>query len=98
MADAEMLEDIRDYDAATQAIEDGEELVPSEVVYALLEGANPIRVWREYRGLTQGALASATGISTAYLSQLETGKRTGTAEVLRTIASILDVNVDDLIP
>jgi hypothetical protein len=60
MADAEMLEDIHDYDAAVQALKDGEELVPSEVVYALLEGANPIRVWREYRGLTQGALASAT--------------------------------------
>jgi predicted transcriptional regulator len=97
MADAEMLEDIHDYDAAVQALEDGEELVPSEVVYALLEGANPIRVWREYRGLTQGVLGAMACISAAYLSQLETGKRIGTAEVLKTIASILDINVEDLV-
>lgn len=95
--DAEMLEDIRDYDAAVQAVENGEELIPSDVVYALLEGGNPIRVWREYRGLSLGALAAAAGISSSYLSQLETGKRTGTAEVLSTIGGQLNVDVDDLI-
>lgn len=31
-ADAEMLEDIRDYDAAVAALEDGEELVPAEIL------------------------------------------------------------------
>lgn len=97
VADAEMLEDIRDYDDAVGVVAAGEELVPAEVVYALLEGANPIRVWREHRGFSQGALAAAAGISTAYLSQLETGKRTDTAEVLKTIATILAVDVDDLI-
>jgi predicted transcriptional regulator len=95
--DAEMLEDIRDYDAAVRAIESGEELVPSEVVYALLDGANPIRVWREHRGLSRQELAVAAGISPSYLSQLETGKRTGTAEVLNTIARALNVALDDLV-
>lgn len=97
IADAEMLEDIRDYDAAVQAVERGEELIPADVVYALLDGANPIRVWREYRGLSQQSLASAVGISSSYLSQLETGKRTGTAEVLSTIAAQLRVDLDDLV-
>lgn len=95
--DAEMLEDIRDYDAAAQAAKNGEELIPADVVYALLDGANPIRVWREYRGLSQQALASSVGISSSYLSQLETGKRTGTAEVLSTIAAKLRVDLDDLV-
>jgi len=94
---SEMLEDIRDYDAALRALEAGEELIPAEVVYALLEGANPIRVWREYRGLSQAALATAAGISPAYLSQLETGKRTGTAEVLSALAKELNLDIDDLI-
>ena len=53
LQDAEMLQDIRAYDEAKKAIEEGEELVPSEVVYALLDGENPIRVWRQHRGLTQ---------------------------------------------
>lgn len=97
VADSEMLEDIRDYDTAVRALENGEELIPAEVVYALLEGANPIRVWREHRGLSQVALAQEAGISSSYLSQLETGKRTGTAEVLSIIAERLGVDVDDLI-
>lgn len=37
--DAEMLADIRDYDTARQSVAEGEELVPAEVVYALLDGA-----------------------------------------------------------
>ncbi len=97
LEEAEMLGDIRDYDAAVEAIGRGEELIPSEVVYALLDGANPIRVWREYRGSSQGALAAAVGISPSYLSQLESGKRTGTAEVLSAIARALNVDLDDLV-
>jgi DNA-binding XRE family transcriptional regulator len=96
--EAEMLRDIRDYDKAIEAIERGEEeLVPSEVVYAILDGENPIRVWREYRGLTQKQLAKAANISKPYLSQLETGKRTGTTEVLTAVAEALDLTLDDII-
>lgn len=95
--DAEMLEDIRDYDAAVRAIEAGEELIPAEVAYALLDGGNPIRVWREYRGLAQSELAGMSGISPSYLSQLESGKRTGTAEVLGAIAASLKLTLNDLV-
>ena len=95
--DAEMLADERDYDAAVQAIADGEELVPAEVVYALLDGGNPIRVWREYRGLSQGELAERPGNSPSYLSQLESGKRDGTTDVLSAIAAALELRIDDLI-
>jgi DNA-binding XRE family transcriptional regulator len=96
---AEMLEDIREYDLARKAIDAGEEeLVPAEIVYAILDGANPVRVWREYRGLSQQEVAQKAGISTAYLSQLETGKRAGTPRVLSAIARVLNVDVDDLLP
>lgn len=97
LEEAEMLQDIRDYDAAKDAVERGEELIPSEVLYAILDGKNPIRVWRKYRGLTQQQLADAAGISKPYLSQIESGKRMGTAEVLSAIAKALNVAVDDLL-
>lgn len=97
LEDAEMLQDVQDYDAAMQAIADGEELIPGEVVYALLDGENPIRVWREYRGMTQPQLAKVAEISVPYLSQLETGKRKGSTDVLLAVAKGLDLTLDDLI-
>ncbi len=93
----EMLDDIRAFDEAKQLIAEGEELVPSTITYAILDGGNPIRVWRDYRGLTQQQLAEKVGISKPYLSQLESGKRAGTTEVLNTIAHALDLTLEDLV-
>ena len=95
---AELLEDIRDFDTISAAIERGEEeLIPSEVVYAILDGEHPIKVWREYRGLTQQQLAGKVKISKPYLSQIETGKRTGTTEILSAIAKALDVSLEEVV-
>jgi transcriptional regulator with XRE-family HTH domain len=66
-------------------------------VYALLDGANPIRVWREHRGQSQRQLAETAGISKPYLSQLEAGKREASQRVLRRLAQGLRVDLDDLI-
>ena len=95
---SELLEDIRDFDATNAAIDRREEeLIPAEVVNAILDGENPIKVWREYRELTQQQLADTAGISKPYLSQIETGKRTGTTEILSAIAKALDVSLDEVI-
>jgi len=95
--EAEMLRDVRAYDEGRKAVEEGEELVPSEVTSAILDGQNPVRVWREHRGLTQQQLAVAAGISVPYLSQIESGKRKGTAGVLVALAATLRLTVDDLV-
>jgi DNA-binding XRE family transcriptional regulator len=93
-----MLQDIRDYDTIKASIESGEEeLIPSEVVYAIMDGENLIKVWREYRGLSQQQLGEGVGISASYLSQIETGKRAGSTEVLVAIAKALNVTLDDLV-
>lgn len=94
---AELLEDIRDFDEISAAIERGdEELIPAEVVNAILDGRNPMKVWREYRGLTQQQLADIVRISKPYLSQIEAGKRTGTTDVLSAIAKALDVSLEQV--
>ena len=95
--DAEMLEDVRDYDLAKEALAQGEELVPGEVAFAILDGANPVKVWREHQRLTQRQLAEAAGISAPYLSQIESGKREGTTEVLAAIAKALGLSLDDVV-
>lgn len=95
--DAEMLADIRDYDEAMQAVDSGEETVPAAVAYALLDGANPVKVWREHSGLTQQELAQRAGISAAYLSQIESGTRSGSTAVLQALAQALDLTLDDIV-
>ncbi len=96
--DAETLQDIRDIDEIKARIESGEEeLIPAHVPYAIIDGENPVKVWREYRGLTQQQLAEAAGISAAYLSQIETGKRAGKTAVLQAIARAMNLDLDDVV-
>ena len=94
---AEMLSDMQAYDDAKARMAAGEERIPAEVTFALLDGANPIAVWRKHRRMTQQSLAAQAGISKAYLSQLEAGKRSGATEVLLRLASALRVDLDDLV-
>lgn len=89
--DAEDIADIEQFDR-----EDDGFRIPHEVVVAESAGQHPVRAWREHRKLTQDSLARAAKISTAFLSQIEGGKRTGSVETLRAIAKALDVPMDVL--
>ena len=71
-------------------------LIPDEIMRRELAGESPIKLWREHRGMTQQEVALQAGISKAYLSQIETGKRQGTVETLSAIARALDLPLDVL--
>jgi DNA-binding XRE family transcriptional regulator len=90
---AEMLDDVRAYDAAKTR---EEEAFPSEVAERLVSGENPIRVFRDYRGLTQEHLAKAAKIARPYLAEIESGKKRGSVSVLRAIAAALKLELDDI--
>ncbi|PYE26459.1 DNA-binding XRE family transcriptional regulator [Rhizobium sp. PP-CC-3A-592] len=75
----------------------GEETWPLEIVEARANGENSIAVFRKYRGLTVSDLAAAAGISQPYLSEIEGGKKTGSVDVLKRIATALNVDLDDLV-
>jgi predicted transcriptional regulator len=77
---AEMPEDRAVCEKAKQ---DDDELVPSEVVYRLLDGENKIKVWREYRQMTQTELAEKSGMAQATIAQMEGGKRVGSVTALK---------------
>lgn len=95
---AEMLDDVAAYDRAKDALAAGdEELVPAVVVNAILDGENPVRVWRQHRGMSQVQLAEAADISQGYLAQIETRKREGTLGLYRSLADVLGVDLDDLV-
>lgn len=93
---AEMLGDIEAFDRAMARLGAGEETFPASVAKRLAGGESPVRVFREYRGLSQRDLAIAAGISVPAISKLES---TGTANVstLKAVAERLGVSVDDLI-
>jgi len=95
----EMSQDIQDYDNIKTALDNGkEELIPFDTAMALADGMNPIKVWREYRKLTQQQLAAQVSISVPYLSQLETGKRNPSLEVLTKLVTALNLDaIDDLV-
>ncbi|MBC7583031.1 helix-turn-helix transcriptional regulator [Tardiphaga sp. vice352] len=74
--------------------------LPLSVVQQLANGENPIRVLRQFRGMTQADLATAEGVQITqnYLSDLETGKRKGPIALHRKLAKALDVPLDCLDP
>lgn len=92
----EILEDVSAYQVALA--DRDEEQLPHELVRELVESSSPIPVWRRHRGLTQEQLAGRAGIRKAYLSQIETGRRTGSVKVLAALAEALDVEIEDLLP
>jgi len=95
---AEMLDDVATFDKAQAILAAGEdELVPSDVVDSLLANVNAVKVWREYRGMSQATLADAAGLSQGYIAQIENGKREGKIDAYRAIASVLEVNIEDLL-
>jgi ribosome-binding protein aMBF1 (putative translation factor) len=87
----------REATAAFAATRD-QESVPDAIVGRLIDGENPIRVWREHRGLSLRTLAVQAGTSPSVLSDMETRKSEGRPAILRRIAGILEVSLDELIP
>jgi ribosome-binding protein aMBF1 (putative translation factor) len=83
---------------STRALKEGREVaLPKAIADRLANGDNVVRVIREWRGMIQGELAAAVEISQNYLSEIETGRRKGPAELQKKFARALGVPVDLLI-
>jgi transcriptional regulator with XRE-family HTH domain len=59
--------------------------------------AENLKSLRARRGLTQAQLAEAAGTSALYISQIETGSRSGGMRTMRKLAAALDVDPDDIV-
>ena len=95
---AEEQADIQAAIAAEKRRLDGEEYVPSELVYAIMDGENPLRAWRKYRGMSQENLAEAAGTSKSLVSLIENGKAQGKPQLWRGLAEALNVAIEDILP
>jgi DNA-binding XRE family transcriptional regulator len=77
------------------ALAKGADVALPDSVWAEIEGgANPLRVLRRMRGMTQDELAAAAGLSQSYLSDIEAGRKRGTADTLKSLARELRVPLD----
>jgi len=96
---AEDAEDIAAADAAKAELDRGEdEMIPSEIARHLIDGEeHPLKIWREYRGLTQEALAKQVESTKSYISQIEAGKKSGSVVLIKRLATSLNVDMDDLV-
>jgi DNA-binding XRE family transcriptional regulator len=97
----EMAEDQADILAADRAEKRrlaGEEYFPFELVTAIIDGANALRLYRKYRGHTAVELSRLSGVEPSRISELENGKALGKPATWRALADALKVTVDDILP
>jgi DNA-binding XRE family transcriptional regulator len=92
------VEDAEDSVAVAAVLSDpNQDRIPSDVVARILDGDNPVKVWREHRDLTQAQLADAAGLPQPTIAVIETGRRKGTVKQMKAIAAALRINLDTLV-
>jgi DNA-binding XRE family transcriptional regulator len=97
MDDAEMLADIKAFDAAKARLERGDdELIPFAITERRLNGESVVKVWRQHRGLTQEDLAKASGVSRPMIAAIETGHKKGGIDTLKKLSRALKIDLDNL--
>lgn len=98
----EALEDAADLAALRAAearVEAGDgEYLPIEMVERLAGDDHPLRVWREYRGLTGKELAALAGVPQSTISEIETRRKPGSFDAMVKLARALKLSLDDLAP
>ena len=97
MEHAEMLADVKAFDAVKARIQGGEdELIPLELTERRLAGESTTKIWREYRGLTQQQLANASKVSRPMIAAIEAKTKRGGIGTLKKLARALGVDLDHL--
>jgi len=97
MEDGEKLADVKAYDAAKARLDDDEdELIPLEITERRLKGEPALRVWREYRKLTQERLAKKAKVSRALIAAIETKRKAGSVSTWKKLGAALGVGWEQL--
>lgn len=97
-AAAEELADLQAHDRTLAQLASGdEELLPTEFVKRMLSGESPLRIWREFRELTQTALAAASNVNRVQIADIEARRKSGSIETVKKLAEALGITLDELI-
>lgn len=101
----EWLEDLIEYNEqlvdalmAKKATPYDEECFSLELTRALIETPeDALRLFREYRGLTQDKLANLANCSRVMISEIENKKKKGSIDTLKNIAAVLNIDLEDIV-
>ncbi len=80
---------------AAKAADNGARL-SADMVSRLVEGESPIKVWREFRNITQEKLATACDVTPEYIGMVERGVRQASRKLVFRMADALGCDRDDL--
>jgi DNA-binding Xre family transcriptional regulator len=74
-----------------------DEALPVDLYRRIRAGEHPVRIWRQHRKLGLNVLAQEAAIARGYLSEIETGKKPGSAAALQRIARALNIDMDEIV-
>lgn len=83
------------YDEYMRLYETEKDLIPHEVISATVDGATPVRAWREYLKLTQTEMAGRLGISQPSYAKQENGENLRPTTITK-IATALGITTAQL--
>lgn len=90
-------EELAEILAFDRALAEGGDGLPHAFMVRLIGGENPLRVFRDWRGLTQQALADASGVNRVQIADIEAGRANGSVQTLKKLAAALGVTIDELV-
>lgn len=83
------------YDVFVRDYAHRNDLIPHAVVSTTVDGATPMKAWREHLRLTQAEVAGRMGVTQAAYAQMEGSERPRKTSIDR-VAEALGITVDQL--
>lgn len=93
----EAKEDLEDIKAVEHALANPEEGMPHAFVERLIDGENPLSIYREWRGFNQSSLARASGVNRTQIADIEAGRSKPSVVTLKKLVETLNVDMEDLV-
>ena len=90
-------EDLADIKALDQSVADPRPGFPSEVVKRYIAGDNSLKIVREWRGLTQTALADLAKVNRVQIGDIESRNKSASVATMARLAAALEVDIDDIV-
>ena len=84
-------------DAVAALVADDGVRVPHQVALAIINGERPMAAYRKHQGVRLQELSEKTGLAVSYLSEIERGRKAGSAAALSRIANALGTTIDVLV-